>query len=254
VGVLVTFIALVASIFRVFAPYIINSRRTKAISNERPPSPPEPRCELAQSEMARAGSSGKGGARSLHIVGLHLFTADIIALLSQIIAIMIRNPRFLVIVVLLMLPYDALCMELGHADETSRIARSDLCVVATTAAVAAVAVAAAAASATLGVLGGRSKKEKRDATKKHAEQRRILNREREVVEAQATAQIRVRRLFFITAVCCIISCKWQIEAEQRRISTDAAEEGGVLILNDRIKVWRLFFIRYECIYLYWLPV
>ena len=98
--------------------------------------------------MARVVSSGnvqKGGARSLHVVGfLHLFTAGIIALLRQIIAITITNIRFLIIVVLSMLPC-AFGMELGHADDTSRKNCSDLRVVlATTAATAAVAVAAAA--------------------------------------------------------------------------------------------------------------
>lgn len=139
--------------------------------------------------MARVGSWDKGGARSLHAAGLlNQLTAGIIALLSRIIIITITNPRFLVIVVLLMLPSDAFGMELGHDDGTSRITRSDLRVVVTTAAVAAVAVSAAASA----TLGGRTTREIRNASKKIAEQRRTSKGAQEVAEKQATSMAQSR--------------------------------------------------------------
>ena len=194
-AILVAFIALMASIIRVFAPYNINTPRTQILSHKLPPSTSsEPRSELAQSEMSRVGSWGKRRARSLRAVGLlHQLAAGIIVILSQIITIAIRNPRFLVVVVLLMLPSDAFGMELGHANITPSET-------ATAVAVAAV-VAAAASVATLGVLGGRSKREIRAASKKNTEQRRVSKREIEVAEAQATREAQtlsmVRRLSFL---------------------------------------------------------
>ena len=189
---ILAFIALVASILKVFAPYNINTPKTQILSHKLPPSTSsEPRSKLAQSEMSRVGSWGKRCARSLRAVGLlHQLAAGLIVFLSQIITITIRNPRFLVVVVLLMLPSDAFGME--HADGRSRITPSET---ATAAAV------AAASVATLGVLGGRSKREIRAASKKNTEQRRVSKREIEVVEAQATREAQtlsmVRRLSFL---------------------------------------------------------
>ena len=186
---ILAFIALVASILKVFAPYNINTPKTQILSHKLPPSTSsEPRSKLAQSEMSRVGSWGKRCARSLRAVGLlHQLAEGIIVILSQIITITIRNPRFLVVVVLLMLPSDAFGMELGHAG--GRITPSET------------ATAAAAAVATLGVLGGRSKREIRAASKKNTEQRRISKGEIEVVEAQATREAqnlsKVRRLYFL---------------------------------------------------------